>query len=97
MRILTSGAVILLLAGCSGGITPEAGVQGTVQPDCDAAVKPTGTVGVTIGKNGIRPKAGLGLNIDLLKLGKSRDTAVDCAKAGLKTGANANVGISVGG
>lgn len=97
MRILTSGAVVLLLAGCSGELSPQAGVQGTIQPDCDAAVKPTGTVGVTIGKNGLTPRAGLGLNIDLLKLGKSRDTAADCAKAGLKTGANANVGISIGG
>ena len=97
MRILAGGILALVLAGCTTSPQPTAGVQGTLQPDCDAAVKPTASVGVTIGSNGVRPRAGLGLNIDLLKLGKSKDSAADCAKAGLKTGATANVGVSVGG
>jgi hypothetical protein len=96
MRILASGLLVLSLAACSTA-TPVAGVQGSVQPDCDVAVKPTGTVGIAIGKNGIRPRAGLGLNIDLLKLGKGKDSAADCARNGVKTGATANVGVSVGG
>lgn len=99
MRIVGVGIAVLVVSGCTGMGEPQpvAGVQTTATLDCDAAVKPQGTVGVSIGKGGIKPRAGVGLSIDLLKLGKGTDSAEDCAKAGVKTGANATVGIAVGG
>jgi hypothetical protein len=97
MRILTGGILALVLAGCTTTPQPTAGVQGTLQPDCDAAVKPTASVGVTIGSNGIRQSAGWGLHNDRVNLGTTKAPAADCAKAGLTPGATATGGVSVGG